>query len=374
MYKIDDPSAIASRPAPGALGTEGWFKRGVAGGAQGTVVTAEHKNMVQAEMEAIRALNPTDPGSDKTDDGQLAAAILARIGVQLSPACSGFHTVWDDQDKITTGPGRCTSDISASFIDVVGSEQKDVTVAWSQGGVGGAPSGLPALAIGQRLPFFVGWNDDASPLVTHGWDIEANAETAALLVADTGYAHWKRIGWHKIERDNLGVLSNIQRYFQDPADPTRWIWNLEEGAGAGKSLFYGIVFETLIDGTLEPLIANKAYQKLIAWCPPNCVADMIVGLSLSNAIAESQFVQVNVADIRMWPVPDTSYGGQFWEPVFSVQGHSVTLSGQTHHHSMWMPHGPAPEILVSSNYATGSADIGIDIFTRGWIDTRGVNK
>jgi hypothetical protein len=79
MYRIDDPSAIAVRPAPDPLGTEGYFQRGTGGGAQGTVLTEDYMNMIQVEMEAIRALNPVDPGSDKTDDTQLADALVAYV-------------------------------------------------------------------------------------------------------------------------------------------------------------------------------------------------------------------------------------------------------------------------------------------------------
>jgi len=372
MYRIDDPSAVASRPAATALATEGWFLRGIAGGAQGTVVTAEQKNMVQAEMEAIRALNPTDPGSDKTDDEQLAAAILARIHAELGPVCSGFHTTWDDQYLITTGPGRATSDISASYINATGSEQKSIDVAWSQGGVGGAPSGLGALGIGARYPFFVGWNDDSPPLVTHGWDLEANAATAALLVADTGYAHWKRIGWHKVEEDSTHITVGIQRYLQDIADPTRWFWNLEKGAGLGKSEHDGLPDE----GFVSVVADHLAYDLDMPWTPPNCVANHIIELQISEDVALGQIIQLTVADGRMWPVHGTDYGAsRFWWPMMTGFGHGIAATFQSTYGAIQIAHGAVPELVISSSFATG---VGFEVIagvrTHGWIDSRGVHK
>ena len=370
MYRIDDPSNIASRPAASALGTEGWFLRGVAGGAQGTIVTAEHKNMVQAEMEAIRALNPTDPGSDKTDDSQLAIAISQLVNARLGNSCKGFHTVWDDGDKITTGPGRATSQLAApSYIDVAGFEQKDITVAWSQGGIGGAPASLPALVDGQWLPFFVGWDDASTPLVTHGWDIEANADSAALLVADTGYAHWRRIGWHKIGENSSSVLTNIQRYLQSAADPRKWAWDLEEGTGASQSKYSGYP----VEGTALLQIQFRTYPVGVNHCPQKCVADHLLQANISGVgVPTGDLLNIAVFDDASWPAPLFTYGGEIWRPLLQHIGHGQV--GEIHYRfaSLEVAYGSNPGLLIQADQGYAS-DAKLDIFTKGWTDTRGIH-
>jgi hypothetical protein len=54
MFRIDDPSATASLPAPEAAGTEGYWTEGNPGsGVPATLERASWFNMVQEELRAV---------------------------------------------------------------------------------------------------------------------------------------------------------------------------------------------------------------------------------------------------------------------------------------------------------------------------------
>lgn len=227
MYRIDDPSATVSRPAPIALGAEGWFLNGVAGGAQGTVVTAEHKNMVQAEMEALRALNPTDPGSLKTDDTQLAAAIVEYVNSRLpngSPEGLTHFGVGATPTSVTSRPGACRSESGAWGMEDATGQTRSITTAFTTAGPGGLASSVPNTV---GVPTNAGWLSyhalwTKAGDIAYGWDTAASYKSAAGLRTDAGvgWDYHRRLGWHYFAKLTASP-TNALLDFGDTADTIR---------------------------------------------------------------------------------------------------------------------------------------------------------
>jgi len=91
MYRIDTSDSVASKPTPAALGTEGYFKDGVAAGADGTVVDADFMNMVQEVIIAV--LDDQSIAHSKTDVTTLVQAIAAKIANEAPPEVQATTTV-----------------------------------------------------------------------------------------------------------------------------------------------------------------------------------------------------------------------------------------------------------------------------------------
>ena len=222
MYRIDDPSAVASRPAATALGTEGWFLRGIPGSAQGTVVTAEHKNMVQAEMEGVRALNPVDPGSDKTDDEQMAEAIREYVNAhthQQQPYGMTHSITAAGTNEVTVVPGECRDELNAWGLEDAVGQARQMNTPFSVGGIGGLAIAL-SKTFNTWYSYHALWKKDGTK--AYGWDSAANYKSAANLLADAG-AGWdyhRRLGWHRV--DDVG---SIVDYVNDPQNPHEVRWN-----------------------------------------------------------------------------------------------------------------------------------------------------
>lgn len=215
MFRIDDPSAVASRPAPTALATEGWFLRGIAGGAQGTVVTAEHKNMVQAEMEAIRALNPTDPGSDKTDDEQLAAAILARIRVPLTARGLTLSSN-SGTNKITMASGRAWDSEEAVPFALPAARIKNLDAVFAVGNdVGGRAATI--ISVANDANYFVHSLHKPDGTTEMGFDdspIAANLLAGGSVATLAGFTTYRHEGY--AQTDGSG---NVRLFYISPHKP-----------------------------------------------------------------------------------------------------------------------------------------------------------
>lgn len=91
MFRIDDPSAVASPPTPAAAGTEGYFSEGNPGaGTPATRVTSDFLNMLQEELRGVVVAGGLTPS--KTDRTQLLAAIQALV----KTLALGFNQTWQN--------------------------------------------------------------------------------------------------------------------------------------------------------------------------------------------------------------------------------------------------------------------------------------
>jgi hypothetical protein len=93
MFRIDNSSAVAVRPAPIAAGTPGFFGRGdAAHGLIPTIMSADWANMMQEEN--ISLLTAAGIAPSKTDTGQVLAALqklfLARAESAQLLAANGY--------------------------------------------------------------------------------------------------------------------------------------------------------------------------------------------------------------------------------------------------------------------------------------------
>ena len=145
MYGIDTADTVASEPARPAAGTaQYWQDTDPAGG---TIVPAWYLNMVQKELLAVLSAASITP--DKTNDGQLQAAIAAQISG--AGAAEKVHA-WAKFD--TTGT------IAASSGCTVGSGTNTFTVTFPTAGgtnysVVTRRPGAPAIAAGDRSAYTV---------------------------------------------------------------------------------------------------------------------------------------------------------------------------------------------------------------------------
>ncbi len=74
MFRIDNSTAVATRPAPLDVGTPGYFGRGdVAAGTPPTILSADWANMVQEEL--LGPILAAGLAPSKTNTGQLLAAL-----------------------------------------------------------------------------------------------------------------------------------------------------------------------------------------------------------------------------------------------------------------------------------------------------------
>lgn len=121
MFRIDDPSAAAALPTPGAAGTEGYFTPGNPGsGIPATLVTADFLNMLQEELRNVVVAGGLTPS--KTTYNQLLNAIKAVALGQFSQSFgstgyvqmpNGFLMQWGN---ITTdGSGAATITYPVAF-------------------------------------------------------------------------------------------------------------------------------------------------------------------------------------------------------------------------------------------------------------------
>jgi hypothetical protein len=125
MFRIDAPTAVASRPAPAAAGTPGWFTGGDPTIPQAaTTVTADWANMIQAEAEAVVIDGGLTPS--KTTFTQLRDAIRAMISAAITAVGSTYALA----ARTITGSGLATGggDLSGNrTITVPKASASDVT-------------------------------------------------------------------------------------------------------------------------------------------------------------------------------------------------------------------------------------------------------
>lgn len=340
MFRPDDPSAVASRPATTALGTEGWYLRGVAGGAQGTVLSAEQMNMLIAELEGVRALNPVDPGSDKADDGQLAAAIEAYTQAN-SPGghIYGLTHAKTSAYEITSDAGECRNGANTALKKGIGGQAKRLDLTWAQGSAGGLASAA-SLADDTWYPYFVGW--DAAN-ITFGWDLLANRKTAAGLAADSGYTNWRRIGYHRTGNSGYAEILN---YWQDPEAPERIMWDEEEVT----SEIFGS-----IDTTAEQTHA-------IRYTPLGCTAQLSVGVRVNTGV-----VSTGEYHFRVYPTEMLE--------AFDIYRAAVSFTKDTDDRIfqsvLEVPVGASGNLHTQASTAGTGAEIQFSINPLSYIDTRG---
>jgi hypothetical protein len=132
MFRIDNPTAAATLPAPSVPGTPGFFTDGSAvGGIPATVVPAEWLNAVQEEL--VNAVTSLGAATSKADNTQLATAMRGRlINIQVFAVAGTYNytpSTGTKKVRVTvTGGGGGSGAITST-----GSSQ----IAASSGGSGG---------------------------------------------------------------------------------------------------------------------------------------------------------------------------------------------------------------------------------------------
>jgi hypothetical protein len=83
MHRIDDPTAVATLPAPRPVGTPGYFTGGSpgSGGFAATIVRYEFMNALQEEISHV--IEGAGLTLDKTNNTQLSQALLALFGAPV---------------------------------------------------------------------------------------------------------------------------------------------------------------------------------------------------------------------------------------------------------------------------------------------------
>lgn len=130
MYGIDSANSNPTRPTPAALATEGFFKDGVAAGADGTLVDADFLNMVMLSLLAV--LDDQSIPHSKSDETKLVQAITAKIAAEAPNEVAATTTVAGISEIATsaeveagTDTGRIvTPDGLASLVSGTGLEGK----------------------------------------------------------------------------------------------------------------------------------------------------------------------------------------------------------------------------------------------------------
>jgi len=121
MYLIDNSTAVATMPTPGAAGTGGWFTSGdAASGEAATIVDADWLNMLQAELAAILTAGGITPS--KATQNQVLAALK-----KVFPAYGAVSLgAWTEQYYTLASGGSKSISLSftapcAGYVIVVGS-------------------------------------------------------------------------------------------------------------------------------------------------------------------------------------------------------------------------------------------------------------
>jgi hypothetical protein len=150
------------------------------------------------------------------------SAGIAPSAAALTPGfLYGLETSRAFSTRFTVASGSCADSTNAQLIALGSSINKDIGVAgWASGtNNSGQPTGV-TFQSGDWYPVFMIYrNSDGA--VDVGIDIAANAGTASLLLTDSGYDLFRRIGW--IKGDTGGFIeeyTQIGDHFQFNGLPT----------------------------------------------------------------------------------------------------------------------------------------------------------
>lgn len=240
MYRTDVPSAVAVRPAPTSLGTQGWFRNG-APGTPGTVLDADMMNAIIAELEALRGVGVldgvADPGASKTTTPVIATVLRdwmdARIDALFPMAyppgwIQGFRrSVPDlsvDDSVVDFHPGRARANGGTGNIDrPSGVMRKDIGANWAAGdNMGGWPSSLAAPSTFDWVFAFVIQKPDGT--IDFGWDTDGVATN--LLADATGYTLARIIG---VDEPLAGDVVRSFRQYPGRLDYVEWARPIQIG-------------------------------------------------------------------------------------------------------------------------------------------------
>jgi hypothetical protein len=121
MFRIDNSSAVASRPAPQDAGSPGYFGRGdPAAGTSPTILTADWANMVQEELLAPIIAAGLTPS--KSTVNQLLTALQQLFVSQTVPyivassfGSTSMYVQWSNGFKIQVQDVAVTSTTTQTF-------------------------------------------------------------------------------------------------------------------------------------------------------------------------------------------------------------------------------------------------------------------
>jgi len=137
MFRPDGPDTVASKPTPGAAGTEGWFE-------PGTVFDTDTANLIVGELREIAVLG--GQSADKTDHTQCATVLAPVQTLDSDSSDTGYETTYQTRLVAACNTSRASGDRSVSMASNGGWAQGDQsTVVASIGGRTGASSAQAAV-------------------------------------------------------------------------------------------------------------------------------------------------------------------------------------------------------------------------------------
>jgi hypothetical protein len=197
LYRTDAANSAAGKPAPSALGTEGYFKN-PAGALAGTTVDADWMNALQESLIAI--LDDQSISHSKTDHTRLLVALRALVDSRISTTViglPGYITGLEIVPNIATHaieirPGDCRSSDDATTGRLLVAMQKLPTVPWNLTTGGLASNNTwadPYFTRVWAIHKAVG-ND-----INFGFDQDATATNLLSDAAASGFTTARQIGW-----------------------------------------------------------------------------------------------------------------------------------------------------------------------------------
>ena len=197
MYRTDAANSAAAKPAPAAIGTEGYFKN-PSGAIAGTSVDADWMNALQESLIAV--LDDQSIAHSKSDHTKLLAAIrsltlseiaVANIGLPgyingltLAPNI-GTHAIQIDA-------GRCRSSDNATTGILAVAVQKLPTVPWDLTTGGLASNNTWADPYFTRVWALHKANGND---INFGFDQDATATNLLSDASGDGFTTARQIGW-----------------------------------------------------------------------------------------------------------------------------------------------------------------------------------
>jgi hypothetical protein len=196
LYKTDAANSAPAKPAPSALGTEGYFKN-PAGSAAGTTVDADWMNSLQESLIAI--LDDQSVTHSKSDHSRLLTAINSLVDTKIAAAnyglrgyISGLEFLSHSGSTFTIDAGECRNSADTGTGVLAAAIIKDAAVAWNLTNGGLASNNTWADPYYTRV-----WaiHKAAGTDINFGFDQDATATNLLSDAASDGFTTARQIGW-----------------------------------------------------------------------------------------------------------------------------------------------------------------------------------
>jgi hypothetical protein len=354
VYKIDTTNSVVGKPAPSALGTEGFFTDAV-GGNPGTTVDADWMNALQGSLIAI--LDDQSVAHSKTDFSKLLLAIKSLIDQKIALAGLGrrgfidgllFEPGSGGAFNITPGLCRDATNVDTGILSVL--KAKDAAVAWATGT--GALAQNNTWADPYYGNVFAMLKSDLSGDINFGVDQSNTAANLMLDGAASGFDLYRQIGF--IVRDGSTDMIPYANSAPAPARFVKPAATLDFDAAVSGTTIQTrdvkIPAGTYHLGTHLIASDDTSPADLVTFCSLGGTAATVVPTStLHNAV-----VQVLSTSGTSDSIPLTSY----------VEAGTATLQGQVSaRFAGYLAGLPTPVVGGNLNWA---------LSTNGYLYSRGV--